>query len=245
MYEANGGINSPRINIMASSTDGGDTWTPVIMGPPFAPPGDSVCSSNTYFAKISPIWRHMGWGQPGAGPNGVVHYAYAGRGVDPGDAGDIYYTQSLDHGMTWSSPIVLNSDQASGSTQTQWMPSLSVTADGNVQVAWYDRRNTSDGFNYQYWGIHSPDNGVTWLSDAPISDVLIPQPAQPDPNVQSCYAGDYNYHTAFGSTQYATWTDGRVLVSGIPQQDVFFSHGPFTTSPATLSVASSRSPQRK
>jgi len=103
------------------------------------------------------------------------------------------------------------------------MPSLSVTPSGDVHVYWYDRRNTTGGKNYEVWGRRSADNGVTWLPDEPISTVIIPQPLQPDPNVQSCYAGDYNYATAFGSAHYATWTDGRVLVSGNSQQDVFFA----------------------
>src|SRR5205814_10501896 len=101
-----------------------------------------------------------------------------------------------------------------------------VTTTAHVQVYWYARRNTTDGQNYEVWGRQSPDNGVTWLPDEPVSTALIPQPAQPDPNVQACYAGDYNYATAFGSTHYATWTDGRNSVSGQSQQDVYFAAVP-------------------
>jgi hypothetical protein len=58
--------------------------------------------------------------------------------------------------------------------------------------------------------------------------VLIPQPLQPDPGIVSCYAGDYNYATALGNVHYATWTDGRALLSDQngnlqSQQDVFFA----------------------
>lgn len=224
MDEGGGGGNN-RTNIIYRSTDGGASWTPIKMGAPFAPPGRFVSTCGSYFYAIAPIWRHMGWGQPGVGPGGVVHYAYAGKGVNAGDLGDIYYTRSLDGGDTWSDPIVLNSDQAAGGAREQWMPSLSVTASGGVQVSWYDRRDTLDR-SYEVWGIHSSDNGATWQMDAPISDVVIPQPEQPDPNVQLCYAGDYNYVTAFGETNYATWTDGRVPVSGHFQQDVFFAPAP-------------------
>jgi 6-phosphogluconolactonase (cycloisomerase 2 family) len=105
------------------------------------------------------------------------------------------------------------------------MPSLSVTTNGGVQVSWYDRRDTS-GWSYEVWGIHSSDNGATWESDAPISSAVIPQPEQPDPRVVVCYAGDYNYASAFADTNYVTWTDGRVPVSGHFQQDVFFAPGP-------------------
>src|SRR5438552_14744333 len=118
------------------------------------------------------------------------------------------------------------------------MPSLSVTADGHVHVYWYDRRNSTDGQNYEVWGRQSTDNGQTWLAaDEPVSSVLIPQPQQVDPNVQACYAGDYNYATAFGSTHYATWTDGRVPISGHFQQDVFFAAIPASQPSSDFNVA--------
>lgn len=220
MNEGGGGLNN-RQNRMYRSLNGGASWTEIIMGPPFPPPGNSVCN-NPYFAKIEPIWRHMGWGQPGGAGNGVVHYAYAGRGVNPGDVGDIYYTRSADNGTTWSAPIVLNTDSAAGGNRPQWMPSLSVTPEGIVQVTWYDRRSTSD-LSYQYWLIASQDNGLTWGPDQPVSDVISPQPEQPDPNVQACYAGDYNYQTSISTKTFVTWTDGRNPISGHFQQDVYFA----------------------
>jgi FG-GAP-like repeat len=218
MDEGGGGFNN-RTNIIYRSTNGGVAFSPITMGAPFAPPGDSLCSTNSYFAQITPIWRHMGWGQPGVGPGGVVHYAFAGKGAGA-DTGDIFYTRSTDNGVTWSSPIKLNQDIG---TQAQWMPSLSVTASGEVFAYWYDRRNTTDGVNYEIFGRRSTDNGVSFQPDAAVSTVLIPQPLQPDTLVQACYAGDYNYSTAFGNTHYAAWTDGRVSVAGNPQQDVFFA----------------------
>ncbi|HXN24665.1 MAG TPA: sialidase family protein [Candidatus Dormibacteraeota bacterium] len=224
MNEGGGQLN-PRTNYIYRSLDGGGTWTQIRMGDPFVPPGDTGCN---YFAKIQPIWRHMGWGQPAVGPGGVVHYVFSGRGSNPGDKGDIFYTQSLDNGVTWSAPIVLNSDQASGSATEQWMPSISVTTTGTVLVGWYDRRNTTDGANYEYWGIQSLDNGTTWQPDAPLSDGLIAQPEQVDPNMQACYAGDYNYHSALDNVNFATWTDGRNAISGHFQQDVYFTQSATT-----------------
>jgi hypothetical protein len=69
--------------------------------------------------------------------------------------------------------------------------------------------------------VRSSDNGLSWGADQPVSDVISPQPEQPDPTVQSCYAGDYNYHSAISSNSWVTWTDGRVQVSRHNQQDVF------------------------
>ncbi len=103
------------------------------------------------------------------------------------------------------------------------MPSLSVTPDGKVQVTWYDRRNSTDGNNYEYYGIQSPDNGDTWGPDEAVSDVLISQPEQPDTTMVGCYAGDYNYQYSNDTTTFITWTDGRNPISGHFQQDVYFS----------------------
>ncbi len=61
MDEGGGGVNN-RINYIYRSLDGGVTWTQIQQGPPFAPPGQALCG---YFAAVTPIWRHMGWGQRG------------------------------------------------------------------------------------------------------------------------------------------------------------------------------------
>jgi hypothetical protein len=229
MDEGGGGVNN-RINYIYRSLDGGVTWTQIQQGPPFPPPGQALCG---YFAAIPPIWRHMGWGQPAVGPSGVVHYAYAARGANAGDLGDILYIRSEDNGTTWSAPITLNSDAGAGGNRAQWMPSVSSTPEGNVVVTWFDRRSTTDN-SYEYWIIRSSDNGLTWGSDEPISDVISPQPEQPDPSVQGCYAGDYNYQSATSAKTWVTWTDGRVQVSGHNQQDVFFTMVDQATGGGTL-----------
>jgi hypothetical protein len=231
MDEGNGGLDT-RQNIIYRSLDGGQTWTSSTTGPRFNPPGDGTCG---YFAKMNPIWRHMGWGQPGVGPNGVVHYAYAQKGAI--STGDIAYVRSTDNGNTWSNPIVLN-DPETNQYQSHWMPSLNVnyspgafTQPEDVTVSWYDRRqattacnNTTDpGCAYQRYGIQSSNNGSTWGSNFAVSDQIIPQPAQDDPEIQSCYAGDYDYSTALNGNAYITWTDGRVAVGGIQVQNVEYA----------------------
>ena len=233
MDEGGGGL-ATRQNIIWRSMDGGVTWTSSTTGPRFNPPGDGVCSSNSYFAKMNPIWRHMGWGEPGVGPGGVVHYAYATKGSL--STGDIYYVRSTDNGSTWSSPVLLN-DPESNQYQSHWMPSLSVNYNptgflppGKVTVSWYDRRQASSacnvatdpGCSYQRFAVQSADNGATWGSNFAVSDQIIPQPTQNDSGVQPCYAGDYDYNTALGGTAYVTWTDGRVSVGGASVQNVAF-----------------------
>jgi hypothetical protein len=232
MDEGGGGTNT-RQNLMYKSTDGGVTWTSTTMGARFNPPGTVNCG---YFEAVAPIWRHMGWGEPAVGPKGVVHYVYAGAGTS-GDSGDIFYTRSKDNGTTWSAPIKLNTDK-DGVNKTQWMPSLSATSDGDITASWYDRRKatsacnsvTDPGCKYERVGRQSETNGASWKPSITISTGLIPQPAQDDPTVQSCYAGDYDYDTALNGKDstgtgfaYVTWTDGRRSVGGVNVQDVDFA----------------------
>jgi serine protease len=69
-------------------------------------------------------------------------------------------------------------------------------------------------------------------------------PAQPDSAVQPNYQGDYDYHSSFGATAIGAWTDGRTIISGTSQQDVFvnFVQGAAPTATPTATVAPSPTP---
>ena len=135
------------------------------------------------------------------------------------DAGGVWRD---DNGTSWSTPGPLNTDQALTNNVVQWLPSISVTAQGYVLATWYDRRNTTDGLNYEYYGRLSLDNGLTFLPDEPLSDVAVPQPTQVDPNVDYCFAGDSNFHGVLSNHSLVTWTDGRNAISEEQQMDVFY-----------------------
>jgi hypothetical protein len=227
MNEMGGGLTN-RANKMYRSTDGGNTWANTYTGPTFAGPGSTTCASNTYFACMfsgPSFWRHMGWGQPGA-LNGVVHYVYDSRNTGNGDAGNVFYIRSTDAGVTFSAPLQLNTD---ATTRPQWQPNLSVGADGSVVAVWYDGREAAACAKgnpavpcYRMWARMSTDNGATWGADEPFSDVVTPLPGQPDGNIVTEYAGDYDYSFTSVLAHLHTWTDGRVAISGQSQQDAFF-----------------------
>lgn len=227
MDEGGGGC-ATRQNQIYKSLDGGLTWTKVLIGTRFKPICDALCSSNSYFAQVNPIIRHMGWGEPGVGPNGVVHYVFAGLGTGS-DPGDIFYTRSTDNGVTWSTATKINVTPDAAFNE-QWMPSLSADAAGGVTISWYDRfgaksactKVSDPGCSYHRIARQSTTNGASFGKLILLSG-LIPQPAQPDPGVVSCYAGDYDYDTTLSGNAFITWTDGSRSVGGTHVQDVEFA----------------------
>jgi hypothetical protein len=239
MDEGGGGLDGLHQNFIHRSTDGGVTWSaPISQGAAFLGPGRARCSGDPYFSCMYPTgaeygsggsWKEMGWGQPAAGPNGVVHYAYAGRPASGGDPGNIYYIRSTDFGISWSAPIQLNTDST---TRAQWGASLSANVFGHVFVSWYDERNTtntdpaSKAPTLERFSRASTDSGATWSNDMTLSDVVFPVPFPFSVSVRMADVDWYN-HAAFsndgnGATAYHAWTDGRVSIGGNPQQDVFF-----------------------
>src|SRR5712691_10884964 len=227
MDEGGGGFPHNDTNYIFKSTDGGNTWANTYTGTSFAAPGVVVCSDNPYFTCMFPdqggFWRHEGWGEPAA-YNGVVHLVYAqqGSGADPGD---VFYIRSTDSGVTFGAPLKLNTDST---TRPQWQPNLSVSNAGTLFATWYDARESTSCTKgdpsvpcYRMWSRKSNDNGVTWLPDDMLSDVVSPLPNQPDPSIVFGYAGDYDYGSAILTKHVTAWDDGRVAISGASQQDTF------------------------
>jgi hypothetical protein len=227
MDEGGGGFPHNDINYIFKSTDGGATWSNTY-GPPASPsfPGPGVTSVGYFacmFNDFGGYWRHEGWGQPAAF-NGVVHLTYAqhGAGSDPGD---VYYIRSTDGGFTFGTPVKLNTD---ATTRPQWQPNLSVSPTGTLLATWYDARESANCVAgdpntpcYRMWSRKSLDNGLSWLPDDTLSDVVTPLPAQPDDLVQPTYAGDYDYGSAVTTKHLTAWADGRVALNSTSQQDAF------------------------
>src|SRR6266566_2047567 len=224
MDEGGGGFPHNDTNLIFKSTDGGVTWSNTYTGTPFPGPGvGAVGYFAVMFSDGGGYWRHEGWGEPAAF-NNVVHLVYAqhGAGSDPGD---VYYIRSTDGGVTFSAPLKMNID---ATTRPQWQANLSVSPAGTLLATWYDARESASCTRgspgvpcYRMWSRKSNDNGVSWLPDDTLSDVVTPLPAQPDPGIQATYAGDYDYGSALLTKHLTSWTDGRVTISGQSQQDAF------------------------
>src|SRR5262249_52712768 len=108
-------------------------------------------------------------------------------------------------------------------------PQVSVDADGNVAVIWYDTRRDPANHSLDVFGTVSNDGGQTFSSNIRITD----QTFDPDKGAftdarggKNFYLGDLIALAAADGTAYAAWTDTR---SG--NQDVYFGRYSLTPAP--------------
>src|SRR4030095_15426613 len=113
-------------------------------------------------------------------------------------------------------------------TRPQWQVNLSASDAGTLLAPWYDARESASCVKadpnvpcYRMYSRKSNDNGASWLPDDTLSDVVSPLPGQSDPNIQSTYAGDYDYGSALLTKHVTSWTDGRIPINSESQQDAF------------------------
>src|SRR5438067_1364548 len=248
------GCGSNRRNVMYRSTDGGVTFTNTYTGSAFVGPCRSASGFFCTMYNSPAYWRHMGWGEPAA-YNHVVSLVYAQK--DGSDPGNVYYIRSTDSGVTFSAPFQLNTN--TDVTKAQWQPNLSVSDLGILLATWYDETprtsascqpSSPTNLCYQMHSRRSNDNGVTWLADDTLSDVVSPLPLQPDPGIQPLYVGDYDYGSAVLNKNATSWVDGRNPINGASQQDAYTDRelgatptaSPTPTSSATASPTPTNTP---
>lgn len=212
-----------------SSTDGGLTWdspTGVVVGQTIsfesflmpAPGGGftlvwsrddgawkTLCSKlssadgSTWGASVDMVSGVLGGTYVGAASaDGIAVVAYI---VDDGTTTSILVTHSTDGLVTGSTPQTLASTPSVGSP-AYWVPAVSVSAAGNIAVAWW---KLTGNMNYEGNTVqvsHSTDKGQTWST--------IFEPAVvPAINPQVTYGAD---HIVLSWT-YLTASDHPVQVS--------------------------------
>lgn len=118
------------------STDKGATWSkkPIV-----------VATANP--ADAGPV--DPGTGEPvragffdfTTGPNNTAYAVWTDNSLTPGIE-SVLYSQSVDDGLTWSQPFVVNRTPQNipGPDQQAFTPTVTVTADGVVGISYYDFR---------------------------------------------------------------------------------------------------------
>lgn len=91
--------------------------------------------------------------------------------IDPGPPTrwnvDLYFTRSVDHGISWTTPVVINRDGSP--TGDQFFPWIEVSSNGRLDIVWLDSRNVAqaDGIGgstalLDAYYMYSTDSGGTW-----------------------------------------------------------------------------------
>jgi hypothetical protein len=125
------------------SADGGDTWGPDER----LTPGADLFRLGT---AISGTTLHVVWGSKAA-----IVPTPAGKHT----WGEIYYLRSSDDGKTWQ-PIARLTEPPKSAMRP------AIAADGNfVHLAWFDRRDSKDVWDWEVYYKRSTDGGVTWGPD--------------------------------------------------------------------------------
>jgi hypothetical protein len=132
--------------------------------------------------------------------NGNFYVAWA-DGRNTGHGNDILYTHTS--GGSWTAPVTLNADNSSAD---QLMPSLTVSANGTVTVAWLDNRNDPANVNYDVYMARST-NGSTFGANQRVTSVS--SNPNNDPDTMGSLIGDYFAMGGSGNTVYTAWTDTR------------------------------------
>jgi hypothetical protein len=86
---------------------------------------------------------------------------------------EILLASSTDKGRTWSSPVVVNDDEAPmarGQGPNHLMPVVAVNQAGVVGVMWYDRRDQPDNLSWRVRFSASFDGGETFVPSAAVSE---------------------------------------------------------------------------
>ena len=208
------------------STNGGVSFTPVtnpLTGG--VNPRDNTATSACGRPALNGNIRYLPSPQLTVSPNGDLHVAYV-RDPDGNGTGDVintYYRRSTDDGATWGPEIQTNDD---GTTTDQFFPTLSSGPTGRLVSTWYDRRlDTANNYLFDYYMRVSNDGGTTWLPSQRVSDVS--SPVYNDPNLATCYHGDYDQQTQDAASVYIQWSDDRNTVSSHADPDVWVDQHAF------------------
>jgi hypothetical protein len=192
------GFNANNIGF-ARSTDNGETWSvPINLSDNFLTM-DQVLGNDRVNNNPS-----MAVDNSPTSYKGNIYVVYANN--DSGDGADIVFQRSTDEGISFTSPIVLNSRP--GNDRAQWFPWITVDqTTGRVYVFYYDQGIADSGDLTETTYTYSDDGGTTWKRPRPLTDR--PFHAGHGNDTGQPNLGDYNQAVAQNGELFATWAGTR------------------------------------
>jgi hypothetical protein len=195
---------------VASSDDGGETWSPGRRVSTFLEPG---------FSPRTAFFRYWGsaFAQMATGPEGEVYVGYIGLPPGtPSDDGDLFVARSLDGGQTWGTPVKVNDDDTG---RMQFFSSIETSPDGRLHAMWGDMRDDPKELRYHIYYAVSENQGESFGLNARVTDSSS-NPNWGFPGGQ--FIGDYFSIAATDEDVYLVWADSRLgEFQGINQKIAF------------------------
>ena len=149
----------------------------------------------------------------GPGHGNVYALASVIRDSNP-DPADVMFARSTDGGITFESPIRINTDVSE--TNVQWFGTMSVAPNGRIDVAWLDTRDATPGTNMSaLYFSYSEDQGTTWSFNKKLSINFDPNIGYPQQNKM----GDYMDMVSDNNGAHLAWAN---TING--GQDVYYTH---------------------
>src|SRR5436190_1954168 len=196
--------NSPDALFIRRSTDGGVT---------FGPEHQITTLNNTQVngdLGLNGGFRSNSFPSLAVDPtNGELFVAFNDHPTTSGDNADVFYSQSVDDGATWSPPVRINDYRS----RDQFSPTVATTPDGkNIMFGYYDRSQDPSNLVFHRQGRAGTINTTTGAVGLRHSFQLGPNTPPvhgQDPVINSVYMGDYDQIDATNSFFQTTWADNR------------------------------------
>jgi hypothetical protein len=186
----------------AKSTNGGVNWS-IATNTAFnidGLPTGSTINGMRYFH-----FPRVDVDRSGGPRNGWIYIVTNERNTAPAtDIADIIFHRSTDGGVSWSNGIRVNQDTP-GNGKYQVFPAIRVDEASNINIVYYDSRNTPTNDSVEVIVSRSTDGGNTWV-DIVVSD----HKSRP----KSGYQGDYIGITSSNGKVWPLWMDD---FSGVQQ----------------------------
>jgi hypothetical protein len=193
----NGGTLTTRQIKIASSTDGGSSFSTPVQIATVTPIGDGADLQAFIHQFESPSIAI------GKGPHntGSVYVAWSNAASTPADRlsstgvygfSEIEFSSSPSGGANWSNPVRVNNNTESASTPTdQFEPAIGTDKTGEIVVCFYDRRRDNDNFLIDRYCGTSTNFGSTWTNTKVTTSNFAPLVGE-DALVALDYMGEYD-----------------------------------------------------
>jgi hypothetical protein len=193
----NGGTVTTRQIKIASSTDGGSSFSAPVQIATVTPIGDGADLQAFIHQFESPSIAI------GKGPHntGSVHVAWSNAASSPPDRlsstgvygfSEIEFSSSPSGGANWSNPVRVNDNIESASTPTdQFEPAIGTDKTGEIVVCFYDRRRDNNNFLIDRYCATSTNFGATW-KNTKVTTSNFPPLVGEDALVALDYMGEYD-----------------------------------------------------